>query len=50
VSGHDTVFVVFLKEESLWVEECNPPEVFDLAREHDAGICGFFVTFEKLRN
>jgi hypothetical protein len=39
---YDSVFVVFLKEGSLWVEECGPVDVFQLAKQHDAGICGVF--------
>lgn len=35
-------FVVLLKEERLSIRECSAPEVFDLAAQMDAGICGVF--------
>ena len=37
-------FVVLLKDGTLSVGECFRSQVFDFARDHDAGICGVFNT------
>lgn len=36
-------FVVLLKKERLSIRECDEREVFDVAAEMDAGICGVYA-------
>jgi hypothetical protein len=35
-------FVVLLRDCTLTIVECNRGDIFDVARERDAGICGVF--------
>jgi len=35
-------FLVLLKDGQFAIIECRSGEVFDVAREYDAGICGVF--------
>jgi hypothetical protein len=35
-------FLVLLKDGHFAIVECSSGEIFDLARERDAGICGVF--------
>ena len=47
MAGDEPVFVLLLKNESLWVEECSRPEVFMVAKQGDAGICGVFADIQQ---
>jgi hypothetical protein len=45
VVGHPLIwmsFLVLLKDGLLVIIECGSREIFDIARELDAGICGVF--------
>jgi len=35
-------YLVLLKEGQFAIVECRSAEIFDVAREYDAGICGVF--------
>lgn len=42
----DRVYLILLKDERVWIEECPSFEIFQVAKIRDAGICGSFRTHE----
>jgi len=40
-------YLVLLKDGQFLIVQCGSREIFDVARERDAGICGVFEEREK---